>query len=85
MVSWVFFGDQITVPEPGGGAVTIYRAYTLNGVDHIENAVWIEAENDPDALAKARELTSLKCEIWERDRLVARLGSDAILPPLGCR
>lgn len=77
-----FFVDQVAIAEPGGGTVTIYRAYTLNGVDHIENAVWIEADSDTEVLAKAREMIQLKCEIWERDRLVGRLDHGPILPIL---
>lgn len=75
----LFFVDQSLFVEPGGGAVTIYRAYTLNGVDHIENAVWIEAGDDREVIAKAREMTQLKCEIWERGRFVAKFDADGLL------
>lgn len=75
----LFFGDHGSFEEPGGGAVTIYRAYTLNGVDRIENAVWIEAGDDREVIAKAREMTQLKCEIWERGRFVARFDADRLL------
>lgn len=62
--------------------MTIYRAYTLNGVNHSENAVWIEADSDTEVLAKAREMMPLQCEVWERDRLVGRLNGDPRLPTL---
>ena len=57
----------------------MYRAYTLNGVDHIENAVWIEADDDREAIAKAREMTQLSYEIRERARLVARVDASGLL------
>jgi hypothetical protein len=52
-----------------------YRLYCLDGAGRISLAEWIEADSDEDALAKARSMGhgALKCELWQRNRLVARL------------
>lgn len=52
-----------------------YRIYCLDGAGRIALADWIEASNDDDAIVQA---TALKpdahlCEIWRRNRLVAKL------------
>lgn len=51
----------------------MYRAYTLNTVNHIENAVWIDAGSDKEALAKVQEMNPVRCEVWDRARLVGRI------------
>jgi hypothetical protein len=54
-----------------------YRLYCLDGAGRISLAEWIEADGDEQAIAKARSIQhgALKCEVWQRDRLVARLGA----------
>jgi hypothetical protein len=55
-----------------------YRLYCLNAAGSIDYADWIEAADDKQAIAKARELkkNAVKCEVWERHRLVATLNAD---------
>ena len=55
-----------------------YRLYFLDGVNRFSRAEWIEAENDGDAIRRAKHYMqdSGKCEIWDRQRLVARLSAD---------
>ena len=52
-----------------------YRLYCLDGAGKIDLAEVIQASTDEEALAKARDLkqNGLKCEIWQRNRLVAAL------------
>lgn len=52
-----------------------YRLYCLDREGHINTADWIEAADDSDAIAKARDLkrNGLKCEVWQGRRLVAKL------------
>lgn len=52
-----------------------YRLYCLDGAGHIGLADWIEAETDDGAIASARDLRphAHRCEIWLKDRLVAKL------------
>ena len=51
-----------------------YRLYCLNGVGKITNSHEIEAKNDDEAEALAREKKlPTKCELWKRDRLVATI------------
>jgi hypothetical protein len=54
-----------------------YRLYCLDGAGKIDLADWIEAADDQQAVAKARQMKNgfAKCEVWQRQRLVARLGS----------
>ena len=49
-----------------------YRLYCLDGAGKIGLADWLEAEDDDDAIEKARNLKShvLKCEVWQGARLV---------------
>jgi hypothetical protein len=48
-----------------------YRMYCLDGVGKIGSGEWIEAGSDEEALAQVRaKKLSVKCEIWERNRLV---------------
>ena len=55
--------------------MTSYRVYCLDGVGSISLADWIEAEDDVRAVRHAREMKNgaLRCEIWQGQRLVARL------------
>ena len=55
--------------------MTAYRLYCLDGDGHIGLADWIEAESDDDALVTARGLRpdAHRCEVWQKDRLVAKL------------
>jgi hypothetical protein len=55
-----------------------YRLYCLDGAGKIGFADWIEAADDEEAIAKARVLKEnvVKCEVWQRHRLVATLDAD---------
>lgn len=55
--------------------MTDYRIYCLDATGHIGLADWIEAATDEDAVAQARRMKrdALKCEVWQRSRLVAVL------------
>jgi len=55
-----------------------YRIYRLDGVGRIRGAGWLDALNDRFALEGARMLASSDgyvgdCEVWQRDRLIARV------------
>jgi hypothetical protein len=51
-----------------------YRLYCLDGANRITRAEQIVATNDEQAIAAARSMTPpVKCELWQRDRLVARI------------
>jgi hypothetical protein len=54
-----------------------YRLYCLDGGGRIGLAHWMEASDDDDAIARARELKpqAHSCEVWQKDRLVAKLSS----------
>jgi len=54
-----------------------YRLYCLDGAGRISLADWIEADTDEEAVATARKLEhgALKCEVWDGNRLVAKLDS----------
>ena len=58
-----------------------YRLYFLDGAGHIGLADWLEASDDEDAIAKAREMRpdANKCEIWHKDRLIARLDAKGVV------
>ena len=51
-----------------------YRIYAWDGLGRIDFAEAILAESDLLALAKVREMspTTLKCELWKGNRLVAK-------------
>ena len=55
-----------------------YRVYCMDGVNKVVRAEWVEAESDEEALSAARELMGecVKCEIWQGQRLVAKLSAD---------
>ena len=51
-----------------------YRLYCLDGANRIARAETVSAANDEDAIAIARAMKlPAKCELWHRDRLVARI------------
>jgi HJR/Mrr/RecB family endonuclease len=51
-----------------------YRVYCLDGANRITRAEQIVATNDDQATEAARALKlPFKCELWHRDRLVARI------------
>lgn len=51
-----------------------YRSYCLDGLGHLHNAEWFEAESDEDAVAQIEaQHPESKCEIWQGVRLVAQL------------
>jgi len=53
-----------------------YRLYCLDRDGKFTNVHQIEADNDADAVSKARKLKlSVKCELWERGRMVAALNA----------
>ena len=54
-----------------------YRLYCFDGVGSIQLADSIEAADDGDAVAQARDLKrdALKCEVWCGSRLVATLNA----------
>jgi hypothetical protein len=57
-----------------------YRIYALDGDGRLGLPDWIEAADDRDAIERARALkqTARKCEVWERNRLVARLDAQSL-------
>ena len=59
-----------------------YRVYCLDGAGDIGLAEWLEAKDDAQALAFARELNdgALKCEVWDGKRLVGSIAADHIRP-----
>ena len=60
-----------------------YRLYRIDGAGSIMSAEWIEAGDDEEASRLAREqVIQGSAEIWQRNRLVARLGPDES-PPAG--
>ena len=51
-----------------------YRVYCYDGAGKLWVADWIEAASDEQALAEARTMkVAVKCEVWERDRLVGTI------------
>lgn len=54
-----------------------YRIYCYDGARRIVTSDWIKADSDEEAVAKARQQGfGTKCEIWDRNRLVASLGDE---------
>ena len=48
-----------------------YRVYCYDGAGKLWVADSIEAASDDEAMAEARTMkVAIKCEVWERDRLV---------------
>ncbi|MGZ2411980.1 hypothetical protein ACUXST_001401 [Sphingomonas sp. F9_3S_D5_B_2] len=51
-----------------------YRIYCLDGVGKITRSHEIDAKNDDEAIVFARRMKlGVKCELWQRDRFVAKL------------
>ena len=60
----------------GGAAMTEYRLYCLDGANRITRAEGIRAASDDEAIEAARSMKlPVKCELWQRDRLVARIAA----------
>jgi hypothetical protein len=54
-----------------------YRLYRLDGAGKISGAEWLEAADDADAERLARDRNSDGVvELWDRNRLVARIELD---------
>ena len=55
-----------------------FRVYFLDGVNRFTRAENIEAASYEEAIGRARELMrgAVKCEIWDRQKLVARVLAD---------
>ena len=59
-----------------------YRVYCYDGAGKLWVADSIEAAGDEQALAAAREMkVAIKCEVWERDRLVGTVETPRQPPP----
>ena len=55
----------------------IYRIYCYDSVRNVVSSDQIEADSDEEAIAKAEAAGfGDKCEIWEGDRLVAKLEAE---------
>lgn len=55
------------------GSVASYRVYFLNGQGRIMRAIDLACDNDEQAVAEARRLSSGQAvELWERARLIGR-------------
>lgn len=53
-----------------------YRVYTLDGAGNITRGIWVDAETDEEAVARVRQMKlATKCEVWERDRRIAKVGA----------
>lgn len=51
-----------------------YRHYRLDGAGNINSAEWLEAADDDDAARQVRDRKlPFVSEIWDRNRLVARI------------
>jgi hypothetical protein len=51
-----------------------YRLFCIDGTGRFTMSYEIEAADDAEALAKARDMKlSVKCELWQRGRMVAVL------------
>lgn len=62
----------------GAARMADYRLYCLDGAGKITKSHEIDAKNDAEALILARQMKlPVKCELWERARLVAKLPAEA--------
>ena len=51
-----------------------YRVYCYDGAGKLWVADWVEAADDDAALDAARGMqVAVKCEVWQRDRLVGTI------------
>ena len=59
-----------------------YRLYHIDGAGKIETAEWLGATTDDEAIdqARAQEVHS-SIEVWDRHRLVVRIGPDGEVSP----
>jgi hypothetical protein len=58
-----------------GSKVASYRLYCLDGVGKVVSAQWLDADNDDSAIEAAHKLREGRsCELWQGQKLVARLG-----------
>lgn len=54
-----------------------YRLYCFDGANKISGVHEIEAESDALALEEGKSIKrGLRCELWQRERLVARIDRD---------
>ena len=55
-----------------------YRCYCMDGSGKIALAHWVEASDDAEAISKTEALKgdTPRCEIWLKNRLVARLSPE---------
>jgi hypothetical protein len=61
---------------PRGAAMPEYRLYCLDGANRITRAEQVVATSDEQAIEAARSMKlPVKCELWQRDRLVARIAA----------
>jgi hypothetical protein len=59
-----------------------YRVYRLDRANHVLDVEWMTAASDEQAVAAARALKRAdKCEIWQGERLVATIESEAAQRP----
>ena len=58
-----------------------YRIYALDGDGRLGLPDWIQAADDADAIERARVLkqSARRCEVWERNRLVAQLDAQSLV------
>lgn len=61
----------------GGTNMTDYKLYYLDGDGRIGRAHLVRADSDDDALVQARKLRppAHRCELWLKNRLVAKLNA----------
>ena len=61
-------------PEEPDAPENSYRAYELDGTDHIVSFTQIAAHSDDEAVEKTMAIADGRViELWNRDRLVIRL------------
>ena len=64
--------------------VTGYRLYQLDGAGKIMSAEWIDAADDAAAERMACDGSPKgTCEVWQRNRLVARIEDGKVAPRSG--
>jgi hypothetical protein len=58
-----------------------YRLYRVDGAGKILSAEWLEAVDDDDALATARQSSDGGgYELWQQERMIARVRRDGTKP-----
>ncbi|WP_020174613.1 hypothetical protein [Methyloferula stellata] len=58
---------------------SIYRVFRLDIEGRITGSEILEAEDDLDALTRAQtKIDAFGIELWDRDRLIARLGPEKL-------